>query len=125
MQGSWIIEIPELQGFSKAEITTLKAFITRGSDKVRLSYERKTRIFPRQSVFVGSTNEKEYLRDDKNRRYLPVKCAEREIDIDAAGGHDPADMGRGRPHLPRDARQAGARAAAALPDRRGQAHGRG
>ena len=81
MQGSWIIEIPELQGFSKAEITTLKAFITRSSDKVRLSYERKTRIFPRQSVFVGSTNEKEYLRDDKNRRYLPVKCAERQIDI--------------------------------------------
>lgn len=83
MQGSWILEIPELQGFSKAEVTTIKGFVSRTSDKVRLSYARRASDYFRQCVFMGSTNEMEYLRDSTGgRRFWPIACAVGEIDTD-------------------------------------------
>lgn len=83
MAGAWIIEMPELQGFSKAEVTTIKGFISRQTDKVRLSYEKRAGEFPRQCVFGGTTNESEYLRDATGgRRFWPIECSVAEIDID-------------------------------------------
>jgi hypothetical protein len=83
MQGSWIVELPELQGFSKAEVTTIKGFVSRPIDKVRLSYQRRASEFPRQCVFIGSTNESEYLRDmTGGRRFWPIACGVTEIDTD-------------------------------------------
>ena len=82
MQGAWIIEMPELQGFSKAEVTTIKGFISRQKDKVRLSYEKRAAEFFRQCIFGGTTNEDEYLRDASGgRRFWPVACMINEIDI--------------------------------------------
>ena len=83
MQGAWICEIAELQGFSKSEVTTIKGFISRVRDKVRLAFERRARSFPRQCVFMGSTNEREYLRDATGgRRFWPIACTVAEIDTD-------------------------------------------
>lgn len=83
MQGAWILEIPELQGFSKAEVTTIKGLVSARQDKVRMAYARRAVIFYRQCVFMGSTNEDEYLRDPTGaRRFWPIHCAiEGEIDI--------------------------------------------
>lgn len=82
MQGAWVLEIPELQGFSKADTTILKAFISKTSDKVRLSYDRRARVFLRQCIFIGSTNDGEYLRDTTGgRRFWPIACKiEGEVD---------------------------------------------
>lgn len=83
MQGSWILEIPELQGFSKAEVTTIKGFVSRQKDKVRLAYAKRAAEFPRQCVFIGSTNDQEYLRDATGgRRFWPIACRAVEIDTD-------------------------------------------
>jgi len=83
MQGSWIIEIPELQGFSKADVTTIKGFISRQSDKVRMAYAKRASVFDRQCVFIGSTNEDQYLRDETgNRRFWPISCHVDLIDTD-------------------------------------------
>ena len=54
IQGAWVYEIPELQGFNKTETTTLKAIISRPVDRARLSYARLVQEFPRQCVFIGS-----------------------------------------------------------------------
>lgn len=82
MQGAWIIEMPELQGFSRAEVQTIKGFISRQKDKVRLSYGRRAAEFHRQCVFGGTTNEEEYLRDSSGgRRFWPIECRVDEIDI--------------------------------------------
>lgn len=82
MQGAWIIEMPELQGFSRAEVQTIKGFVSRQKDKVRLSYGRRAAEFPRQCVFGGTTNEEEYLRDSSGgRRFWPIECRVDEIDI--------------------------------------------
>lgn len=83
MQGAWIMEIPELTQFGKAEVTIIKGFISRQTDKVRLAYRRNASEFHRQCVFGGSTNEDEYLRDSTGgRRFWPIACGVSEIDTD-------------------------------------------
>lgn len=81
MQGAWILEIPELQGFSKAEVTTIKGFVSARKDKVRMAYAKRAVEFLRQCIFMGSTNDVEYLRDATGgRRFWPVACNVDEID---------------------------------------------
>lgn len=94
IQGSWIVEIPELQGFSKADTNVLKAWLSRQSDKARLAYKRFTEDFPRQCIFIGSTNDDEYLRDHTGgRRFWPIRCQLPEgTDIDTDGLEREIDM---------------------------------
>lgn len=81
IQGSWIVEMPELSGFSRSDVQSIKSFITRQTDKVRLAYEARATEFPRQNILIGSTNDKEYLRDPTGgRRFLPVECHVDNID---------------------------------------------
>lgn len=83
LQGAWIMEIPELQGFNKAETTLLKAVISRTHDKGRLAWEKNVREFPRQCIFIGSTNEDDYLRDvTGGRRFWPIRVQVPVIDTD-------------------------------------------
>lgn len=75
MQGSWIIEIGELSSMHRSEVNDLKAFVSRTHDKGRLAYAKRVAVFPRQCIFIGSTNDREYLRDSTgNRRYWPIEC---------------------------------------------------
>jgi predicted P-loop ATPase len=94
IQGSWIVEIPELQGFSKADTNVLKAWLSRQSDKARLAYKRFTEDFPRQCIFIGSTNDDEYLRDHTGgRRFWPIRCQLPEgVEIDTDGLEREIDM---------------------------------
>jgi putative DNA primase/helicase len=75
LQGYWILEIGELAGLRKAEVETLRSFLTRQNDIYRASFGRRTTPHPRQCVFFGTTNaETGYLRDTTgNRRFWPVK----------------------------------------------------
>jgi predicted P-loop ATPase len=86
MQGAWILELPELAGFGKSDVRQIKAFISRKTDKVRLAYERRAAEFPRQCVFIGSTNDDDYLRDDTGgRRFWPIHCEVAAINTDKLG----------------------------------------
>lgn len=75
LQGYWILEIGELAGLRKAEVETLRSFLSRQNDIYRASFGRRTTPHPRQCVFFGTTNaESGYLRDTTgNRRFWPVK----------------------------------------------------
>ena len=82
LEGVLIMEIAELDSFSKAGVTTIKRTLSSRIDKYRPSYGRYSMSFPRQCVFVGTTNEREYLKDDTGgRRFWPIKCV--KIDIEA------------------------------------------
>lgn len=75
MQGAWILEIGELSNMHRAEVNDLKSFVSRQVDKVRLSYEKRARDFRRVCIFIGSTNDNEYLRDQTGgRRFWPIVC---------------------------------------------------
>lgn len=83
MRGKWIIEVAELAFFRRVEIEGAKAFLSRQTDRVRLVYERLTRDFPRQCVFLGTINpdDEGYLRDGTgNRRFWPVLCTKADVD---------------------------------------------
>ena len=75
LQGYWILEIGELAGLRKAEVETLRSFLSRQNDIYRASFGKRTTPHPRQCVFFGTTNaESGYLRDTTgNRRFWPVK----------------------------------------------------
>ncbi len=82
MQGKWIMEIPELSGFNRGDVRSIKAFISTQKDRARLAYARRAGEFPRQCIFIGSTNDKEYLKDDTGgRRFWPMLCSAAEINI--------------------------------------------
>ena len=82
MQGVWIVEIAELDAIGRAEVSRIKAFLTRTTDRFRPPYGRYTVEVPRQCVFAGTVNPDTYLRDETgNRRFWPLRCG--TIDIPA------------------------------------------
>lgn len=84
MQGKWVLEASEMAFMRQSEMNSLKAFLTRTTDRVRLSYGRHSLDLPRQSGFIGTVNPDShgYLTDiTGNRRFWPVRTG--KIDNDA------------------------------------------
>ncbi|MEA3278874.1 MAG: virulence-associated E family protein [Pseudomonadota bacterium] len=82
LSGRWIVEIAELQSFSKADRNRIKQAITAQEDTYRPSYGHHASQHSRQCIFVGTTNDESYLQDETGaRRFLPVKCT--EINLEA------------------------------------------
>lgn len=71
--GVWIMEVGELAGMRKAEAETIKLYISKQVDRFRPAYGRRLQEFPRQCIFIGTTNETQFLRDSTgNRRFWVV-----------------------------------------------------
>ena len=82
VRGKWIIEVGELSAMQKSEIEITKAFISRQEEKFRPAYNRKEITYKRRCVFIGTTNQDSYLRDETgNRRFWPVRVG--KIDLAA------------------------------------------
>ncbi len=82
MEGVWIYELGEVEGFNRAEVNKIKAFASRQEDRSRMAYGRFLESRPRQAIFIGTTNETTYLRDQTgNRRFWPIKTS--FIDLEA------------------------------------------
>ncbi len=73
MQGTWVNELGELSAMSRSEVNSIKEFVTRQVDKIRPPYGHLPLKYPRQNIFIGTTNNRDYLRDQTgNRRFWPV-----------------------------------------------------
>lgn len=73
LQGSWLIEMAELSSLRKADVESVKHFLTKREDRFRVAYGKRIVSFPRQCVFFGSTNERHFLKGTTgNRRFWPV-----------------------------------------------------
>lgn len=87
MTGKWIMEINELSATNKHDLEAQKSFLSATKSVVRMAYARHATEFQRQCVFIGTTNQREYLKDSTgNRRYWPIDSglAEGErMDFDA------------------------------------------
>lgn len=78
IQGVWLVEMAELAGLKKAEVETIKHFISKREDRYRVAYGRRVENFPRQCVFFGTSNNRDFLRDPTgNRRFWPVDTMQR------------------------------------------------
>lgn len=72
---NWIVELGELDAtFRKADIASLKSFLTMDRDVLRRPYARKDSTYPRRTVFFASVNPKNFLHDQSgNRRYWTIE----------------------------------------------------
>jgi predicted P-loop ATPase len=74
LRGKWIVEMGEMAATRKSTNEAIKQFIACRTDSYRASYERYTRDYPRQCVFIGSTNTTEFILDETGgRRFWPVE----------------------------------------------------
>lgn len=74
---SWIVNMDELSSYTKKDSATAKSFITMTFDQFRSPYGHFTQTVKRHCVFIGSTNEDAFLKDETSiveRRYWVIKC---------------------------------------------------
>ena len=73
LHGVWLMEMGELASIRKAEAESVKHFITKREDRFRVAYGHRIATFKRQLIFVGTTNDRSFLKDNNgNRRFWPV-----------------------------------------------------
>lgn len=72
---AWITELGEVDGtMRRADVATLKAFVTEAKDIYRTPYARLPREYPRRTSFAASVNDDYYLIDPTgNRRWWTIK----------------------------------------------------
>lgn len=82
IQGRWLIEVPDMSGFSRREHTQILATITTRVDVYRKSHGRVTEEHPRVTVFAATSETDDYLKDQRGiRRYWPVRCGHIDLDV--------------------------------------------
>ena len=76
LRGVWIGEVAELMAMTRVkEAEAVKAYITSQKDSYRPPYQKNVQTIPRRCVFIGTTNNPQFLTDKTgNRRFYPVKC---------------------------------------------------
>lgn len=83
IQGAWIVEMGELSSLKRTEIETVKAFISRSSDRVRMAYGKHAETYRRSCIFIGTTNNTDFITDETGaRRFYPIDCSVNEIKED-------------------------------------------
>lgn len=74
---TWIAVVDELDSFNKKEMSLIKTFISNTKDTARLAFGKNAETYPRHCVFIGSTNDSTFLRDNTSiveRRFWVIKC---------------------------------------------------
>ena len=80
VDGKWIVEIGELANFNYSDRETIKLFLSKNEDSYRKAYAKNPSVNPRTCVFVGTTNENDFLKDSTGeRRFFPIPCSSSRI----------------------------------------------
>jgi hypothetical protein len=82
MAGITVVELGEVADFKRGDRNRINAFMSRRFDKARRAYAHSPINQPRRCVFVGTTEEGQYLPNEYNRRAWSFK-ANKRIDHDA------------------------------------------
>jgi predicted P-loop ATPase len=107
MQGKILIEFPEMEFMSKRDAASIKAFLSKQVDNARLPYGSEWQDFPRQCVFISTTNPdatNTYLNDPTgNRRFLPIETTAIDVpqlrkDLDLLWAEAVHRYRQGEPH---------------------------
>lgn len=79
MSGKWGVELAELSALTRSPSQVAKSFFSRRTDYFRPPYGKIYVERPRQCVFIGTTNDDDYLNDPTGaRRYWPIRCHKTE-----------------------------------------------
>jgi hypothetical protein len=82
LRGTWCAEFGELASFDKSDMSKVKQVLSQVQDTYRASFGHHVETHPRQTIFVGSTNKREWGLDETGlRRFWPIAC--KEVNLDA------------------------------------------
>lgn len=82
LAGKLLVEITEMDAFSRADTSRVKQVVTCRVDRYRAPYEARAQDHKRHTVFCGTTNDDAYLRDATGgRRFWPIRCGEIRLDL--------------------------------------------
>lgn len=83
LEGVWIAEMAEMLAMVRAkEQESMKAFVTRQVDRYRHPFDKRVTEHPRQCIFIGTTNKRQFLTDKTgNRRFYPVEVRQSGYDL--------------------------------------------
>jgi predicted P-loop ATPase len=84
LQGKWLVEFSEFARINRATNDMVKSFISRRTDRYRPAYGRTAKDFPRQCIFIGTTNDAQPLKDVENRRFMTIECPGYFVSIGAS-----------------------------------------
>lgn len=77
---NWLIELAELDGVTKAQVSAQRNTLSTSEDDFRPPYAKHSVKYKRRSIFVGTTNEYDFLTDSAgNRRHWVVEVG--DIDL--------------------------------------------
>ena len=68
LDGVWLMEMGELAALKRSEREAIKNYVSKQEDTYRKAYNRNTTINKRQCVFIGTTNDTEFLNDSTGSR---------------------------------------------------------
>ena len=79
LQGKWCVEFSELETILRLDENEVKDWLSRKTDEYRAYGNGAVIKKPRETVFIGTTNEQDFLRDTAatNRRYWPIESTKR------------------------------------------------
>ena len=81
IQGAWLVEIPDMTGFTQREHSAIISTITIRRDEYRKSYGRRVESHQRVSLFCATSERNNYLKSlNGRRRYWPLKCTDIHLD---------------------------------------------
>lgn len=82
IQGKWLCELGELTAITRSGNNEAKDYISKNVDTFRPPYGRTAMQHPRSTIFVGTTDNRQFLSDTHgNRRFWPVDIE--KLDFDA------------------------------------------
>lgn len=68
LDGVWLMEMGELAALKKSEREAVKNYISKQEDTYRKAYARNISVNKRQCIFIGTTNDEEFLSDSTGGR---------------------------------------------------------
>ncbi len=75
LTGKMLVEVGEMDAFSRHDVAAVKRVLSCAVDRYRAPYERRSRDWPRQGVFAGTTNSSDWHKDESGaRRFWPILC---------------------------------------------------
>lgn len=81
IRGKLVGELAELRGLRGRDVESIKAWITRRDERWRSLWNEFMTTYPRRIVFVGTTNDREFLDDPSGeRRWLPITAGLADVE---------------------------------------------
>lgn len=82
LAGKFIVEMAEINVLLKNSDEDIKEMLSTREDHYRIPYAKGSQAHSRTNIFVGTTNQENYLRDETGaRRFLPVKCNKVDFEL--------------------------------------------